>query len=158
MSNNTSYFLEIPSMWPIPDGKGHWITRERLVFYSGRFGVNIIIEAGSVNNLASIPWLFRRLFSINGPTRPAAMLHDPLYELEGKVLGRDFTKDECDLIFYDALVCTKRSVFDSYPHLCQGYLEKREMAENMLTYDQVCPTWLAKTMLKGLQCAFWRRW
>lgn len=158
MSVNTSYFLEIPAMWPIPDGCGHWVTDGRLVFYSGRFNITIIIEAGSVNNLASVPWLFRRVFNINGPTRPAAMLHDPLYELKGNVLGRQFTKAECDLIFYDALVCTKRSVFDAYPHICKGYLEKRDMAESMLTYNQVCPTWMAKIMLKGLQLAFWRNW
>jgi len=153
-----SRFLEVPSFWPVPDGKGHWVARDRIVFYSDRYDCTIYIEAGSLNNLASIPWIFRRMFAVNGPHRIAAALHDPLYELKGVTVNRTFSKKECDLLFYDAMLASKRSVFEAYSGIGKLYVGNANLKSPLMDDSPTVNPMIAKLMHAGLRVAFWREW
>lgn len=93
-----SKFIKVPPYSMLPDGKGEWISEGEMIFYSARFDKYLEAPSGSVNNLVSIPWLFRRIFAVNGPHRPAAALHDYLFETHG---------------FYDAMRTIKKDYFDA---------------------------------------------
>ena len=60
---------------------------------------------------------------MNGPHRPAAALHDYLYETQG--LGGLFTRKDCDEIFYEAMRSCKKAYWDSYPEEVRLALKQR---------------------------------
>ncbi len=99
---NRARFCEIPDYTMVPDGKGHWISQGILRFYSKKLDLEIEVPVHSLNNLASIPRLCRGFFAVNGPHRPAAALHDWLYE--GK---SGLTRKQCDIIFLEAMLTLK---------------------------------------------------
>ena len=105
-----SKFIKVSPYSMLPDVKGEWISEGEMIFYSARFDKYLEVPSGSVNNLASIPWLFRRIFAVNGPHRPAAALHDYLFETHGMGL---FDLSESNLIFYDAMRTNKKDYFDA---------------------------------------------
>ncbi len=59
-----------------------------------------IVPSGFVTGLASIPRIFRVLYSIHGKHTRAAVLHDWFYATN----GHDLTRKFCDNIFYDAML------------------------------------------------------
>lgn len=73
------------------------------------------VPRGFITDFASIPRPVRALpgFNVNGPSRPAAVLHDWLYCMHGRVAVTDsqdyavhmeLTRKECDLLFHQGLV------------------------------------------------------
>lgn len=111
-----SKFLEIPSYYMIPNGKGHWLSRGNLAFYYAPMDLIIVVPAGKVNNLASVPWYARSLFPVNGPSRPGSALHDYLYEIGG-VLPKDviLTREQCDDVFKEANNSCSKYYWEALP-------------------------------------------
>ena len=75
---------------------GEWQLLSPLVYTSKAGGV-WIVPKGFITDLASIPRAARILIDRNGPSRPAATLHDYLYAT-GAV-----SRAEADLLFLEAL-------------------------------------------------------
>ena len=71
--------------------------------YTMRMGYEIVVPAGFITDLASIPRAFRGVFSVNGRSRMAAVLHDWLYCSQSSGARPRFSRAECDAIFYEAL-------------------------------------------------------
>ena len=110
----------------IPDGGGHWLSMGFLNFESHRYSCTISIYPGSLNNLASVPWLFRVIINPNGPHRPAAALHDALYYLKGVTAGRVFSREEADLLFLDAMLTSKRDYWNALESSTKSMLIKAD--------------------------------
>lgn len=116
-----SHFTKIPSYLPVPDGKGHWVSKSTLEYYSEMLGYKIIVPAGSVNDLASIPRFFTRVFPVNASHRIAAAMHDYLYENRGLISGVQHSRKTCDKLFLEAMSITKDSYYKALS------LEDKEM-------------------------------
>lgn len=143
-------FKEVPAYFMVPDGCGHWISEGQLVFYSKKFDYEITVPAYTVNDLASIPVMFRRVFNVNGPSRPAAALHDYLYGTKG--LKRRFTRAECDSIFIEAMSTTRDSFWKAYPVLVKEALTRQEydvLFEN--NQAPIVPALQAKCLYLGVR-------
>ena len=105
----------IPAYFPILDGKGHWVSQEGLGIYSSEQDMDIMIPAGAKNDLASIPFMFRTLFPVNGTHRLAAAIHDYLYEKKGKLPGHTLmTRKQADDIFLEFMLIPRNKVRDAY--------------------------------------------
>lgn len=115
------FFIELPSYYMVPDGKGHWLSEGELIYYSKVSDTEIVVPSGKVNDLASIPWFFRRVFAVNGPHRPAAALHDYLYQTGG--LKGYFSREECDDIFLEAMLTSKKAFWNTYPPYVKAALD-----------------------------------
>lgn len=76
------------------DRPGYWLVIAPLVWDDGR---RIIVPAMFETDLASIPRPFRNLFSVNGKSRRAAVLHDWLYA------GQCLSRADADRLFLDAM-------------------------------------------------------
>lgn len=69
--------------------------------YQPRASQLIVVPAGYLSDLASVPRLARRLVDANHPTtRRPAVLHDYIYTDQ----TQRFTKGQADRIFYDCLL------------------------------------------------------
>lgn len=122
-----SKFLQIPSYYMVPDGKGSWISAGDLVFHSSLLNQDILIPKGSHNNLASIPKPLRSFFPVNGPRRLAAALHDGIYEKQGKVqdVFRNpliLSRADGDLVFKEAMLTTRELYWNAIPADLRDYL------------------------------------
>ena len=67
--------------------------------YETRAGQDLVVPAGFVTDLASIPEAFHDQATPNGPWAAAAVIHDACY---ARMLAID-NRLECDLIFREAL-------------------------------------------------------
>ena len=76
---------------------------EELVYLSAS-GYIFEIPKGFVCDLASVPRLLRFLYSVNGDHRESAILHDFLYDREGLIDDESFTREQCDDLFYEAMI------------------------------------------------------
>lgn len=86
---------------------GQFILVKPLHYFSPRFG-NIEVEKDFVTDFASIPRFFRRLISVNGNHRLAAVIHDKLYSVRGKLSDdKELTRKECDEWFLEAMEVSK---------------------------------------------------
>lgn len=64
----------------------------------------IVIPEGFINDLASIPRIFRSIVPQIGKHRGAAVVHDYLYSRKGKMKGGvTLTRKQCDKIFLEAM-------------------------------------------------------
>jgi len=144
---------------PVPDGKGSWLSTSKLVVVTERVGV-IEIPAGSHNNLASIPRVFRSLFPVNAPHRIAAIIHDYLYEKKGKLPGRQLTRLECDQVFYDAMRATKGAWWGGLDEHQQKMLFDNCLTEPFIERDDDPLVNLAKarTMYRAVRVGGWVPW
>ncbi len=73
----------------------HWALVRPLVYNSP--GETIVIPAGFITDLASIPQLFRSIVPVNGRHRAPAILHDYLFVIQ------DRERAECDWLFLEAM-------------------------------------------------------
>lgn len=73
-----------------------WILESPLCYVT-RAGDDLIVPAGFVTDLASIPRILYALIPVNGRHRAAAILHDWLYETQ------PLPRAECDRLFLDAM-------------------------------------------------------
>lgn len=79
-----------------------WILLDELVYFSLLFG-SLKIPKGFVTDLASVPRLFRSLFPAHGSHSPAAIVHDYLYQMKGKIPSKNLTRKQCDQVFLEAM-------------------------------------------------------
>lgn len=92
-----------------PESRNTWRLL-RPLDYGTRDGVLIRVPAGFVNDLASIPAVFRVVLPVNDLHREAAVLHDYLYYRQGSIWDNRtknsiyLTRAECDALFYDAMI------------------------------------------------------
>lgn len=88
-----------------------WVVKESFQFYSGEKedGKVIVVPEGFVTDFASIPRLFWIILTPDGQYTQAAVLHDYLYSVRGKVKnpGSDeiivFSRKDCDDIFLEGM-------------------------------------------------------
>lgn len=146
-----SEFIYVPTYYIVPDRKGHWLSSDELWYYSKYLGKVIKVPAYTVNDLASIPVFFRRVFEINGPSRPAAALHDYLYEVKGYLADLDITltRHECDLIFKEAMAVISISYWDTYPRHVQAILREKGLSEGFSEVP-LCDFWTTNFMYIGV--------
>lgn len=91
------------------------------LWYHRPIGESIKVPRGFITDFASIPKIVQLVpgFDVNGDSRPAAVLHDYLYCEVGKVdvwtgpmkLRAEYTREECDEIFAEALTVLKHNSF-----------------------------------------------
>ena len=96
-------FTQLTSYWPVADGR--WRTDGQLIFSSARSG-DMVVPPGFTCDLTSIPWIGQPLIEKSGLHLHAGGLHDWLYKNRGVIPGHTkipLTRDECDLIFCEAL-------------------------------------------------------
>lgn len=137
----------IPAYYPVLDGKGHWVSQDELGFRSTLIGKEITIPAGSVNDLASIPRIFRMIFPVNGPHRLAAAIHDYIYLKKGVLPEGVVSRYGADCMFYEAMVMSRSEVAGAYT------FEAIESNDEPLV-----PTWCAKLMYAGVRLGGWIYW
>ena len=143
-------FVRVPAYYMIPDGKGDWLSNGVLIYESKRYNARIVVPSGEINDLASIPRLFRRIFSINGPTRPAAALHDYLYKSKG--LDGTFTRKQCDRMFLDAMLSKKVDFWEAYPSYVRNYLKKYPGIEKIFKSNKpLVSKFVANVMFKAVR-------
>ena len=87
------------------DGE-RWIVAADFRYYSEMFHGIFVVKAGTETDLASIPWIFRRILPKSGKYNPAAVLHDTGYH--GKLMTADgqrvnLIKPYCDKLFLEAM-------------------------------------------------------
>lgn len=133
----------------VPDGKGHWISEGDLIFVSPLHYKPIVVPKGSVNDLASIPWFFRRVFPINGPSRPAAALHDYLYETKG--LNGKLSREKCDKIFKQAMLVPRYKFWDSYDLNTKNTLREKNLHKYFLSAKPLTNKFTANLMYYGVR-------
>jgi hypothetical protein len=144
-------FTRVPAYYMLPDGKGDWISNGIMIFESDRYSRTIVVPSGEINDLASIPRIFRRIFSINGPSRPAAALHDYLYSTLG--LEGELTRKECDTIFLDAMLSEKMDFWLAYPSYIRIHLSlKAPKIKKVLTEKGgLVGKFVAKIIFRGVR-------
>lgn len=116
-------YHKVPAYCMVPNKKGEWISVGELWFYSAILDATLIVPAYSVNNLASIPRPFRNAFPVNGVSRPAAALHDDIYEKRGTVEAfkngtrtvLNLSRQEADAVFREALQARRLDYYMSLP-------------------------------------------
>ena len=138
-------FISIPAYLPIPLGKGEWVSTGKLLYYSKKLDLLIEVPKGSVNNLASIPRMFRSLFAVNGPHRLAAALHDYLYE--GKT---NLSRGQCDDVFYEAMRTTQCMYLQGL-HIDQRILLTSDHFRKCADDNPLVSRWKAKILYKAVR-------
>lgn len=136
----------------IPNKKGEWLSTGKLRFYSHLLKQEIVVPRGTVNNLASIPKPLRSLINVNGPHRPAAALHDYLYQVKGK-LSEDLilSRSACDKIFLEAMETLRKDYFKAIPNFYQDILTHQEKDFHFYEDEPLVGAITAKTMYLGVR-------
>lgn len=86
---------------------GEWRVAQPFTWADERY--HVMIPAGFITDLASIPSIFRGIFDRNGESRKAAVFHDWLYcskELEDRAV--------VDRLFYQALLHEKAGQVEAW--------------------------------------------
>lgn len=127
-----SSFTEMPPLLPLKDGI-HWKAMSFMRYYEGEEGSECYVEvpAGAITDLASIPRIFRAIFSPWGRYGPAAIVHDQLYtdkQMVVKGVIAPITRKKADDIFLEAM----------------GVLE--------------VPMWQRYTIYAGVRAGGWMAW
>lgn len=97
-------------------GAKNWILLSRLVYCGKNRPARIEVPIGFVTDLASIPRLARLIFPVNDLHRPAAVVHDYLYQYQ-KIGGQWINRKEADRVFLEAMRCLgvpKRKAWPMY--------------------------------------------
>ena len=94
--------------WTLMQPFRYWITK----LHEGDV---ITVPKGFVTDFASIPQIFWNILPPTGKYGKAAVVHDYLYQHNGiivvsedgvsPVVGKTFTRKQCDNIFLDAMAC-----------------------------------------------------
>ena len=87
-------FFDTPILTPLGDGEWRLFAP---LGYVTRSGETIIVPAGFITDLASIPRVFRLLIPVNGRHRAAAIIHDYLFVIQ------DRPRSEVDRVFLEAM-------------------------------------------------------
>lgn len=120
----------ITKLWLEHVDGDNWIVCSDFKYYSDGpityFGDGIlIVPAGSTTDLASIPWLFRRILPKSGKYNPAAVLHDAGYNGYLKTnYGQSINliKPYCDQLFLEAMEVagvngrTRKMMYEAVKH------------------------------------------
>lgn len=64
----------------------------------------IEVPAGFYTNFASVPWFSRWMLPVNDKHILAAIAHDFLYSVGGRVCGEHFARIQCDKLFNDLMI------------------------------------------------------
>lgn len=158
MKNKKAEFLHLPAYWMIPDRGGHWISDNYLDFKSAKLDCVISVHPGSVNNLSSIPWWMRKLINPNGPHRPAAALHDELYNLRGVTDGRTFSRKECDDLYLEAMLVERQNYIKALPKVAQNYMRDSNVIDQEWKERRLTKKWMAYVLYAGVRLFGWRYW
>ena len=90
------YFTDAPLLQPLADGC-NWELHEKFGFWTPRTGL-IMVPAGFVTDLASIPRLFWNILPPFGKYTRAAIVHDWLYRTQMR------TRETADRVLWDGMV------------------------------------------------------
>ena len=81
---------------------GKWRVKRPLKYKHDHFGI-IVVPAGFVTDLDSVPRLPFAYMLTKNASREAAVVHDYLYET-GKIGKREISRADADRVFLDAMV------------------------------------------------------
>lgn len=119
-----------------------WIVASDFIYFSEMFRGKFIVPKGTETDLASVPWLFRRIMPKSGKYNPAAVLHDAGYH--GKLmtitgLRVNLIKPHCDLLFLEALevagVGEKKRKF--MYEMVKNFGKQKVQSSNFYTSDKI---------------------
>lgn len=97
-------FLDDLDLRVVPPDKWELLSNFRYRSGEDRGSLLITVPKGFVNDLASIPRVFRSLIPVDGKHRGAAVIHDYLYALKGAIPSdAHLTRKACDQIFLEAM-------------------------------------------------------
>lgn len=130
-----SRYLHIPAFWPVPDGKGHWVSDGEALYYSASLKKVLVTPAGAVNDLASIPRFFRRVFDVNGPHRIAAANHDYRYGMGGRIRAYcngveeqiELDREQVDALFLEEMLLPRNILWEGLSHRARFYVESAKL-------------------------------
>ena len=71
--------------------------------YVGVNSVPVIVPAGFITELTSIPVMFQFVFPVVDEHMPSAVMHEWLYFKRGKSLGYTYSRKDCDRLFLEAM-------------------------------------------------------
>lgn len=160
-------FIKIPSHFIIPNRKGYWLSDGDLEFYSETLDCVIIIPAGDITNLASIPVFFRRMFNVNGSSRLAAVLHDGIYTRQGLVMTRSkdgqieeirISRESADLIFKQAMRINNESLLSAYPERVITRMQELDIIKDFYKKQQMVGEWTAWAMYNAVRIGGKKAW
>lgn len=92
-----------------PEPRGQFVGPEEFrnddeISFQIGYQLPIVVPAGTVSEFASIPRFFQRILPKLDIHRPAAIIHDYLYQRTGKLPdGRNFDRKQCDEVFLEAM-------------------------------------------------------
>lgn len=147
----SGFYREIPSYYPVPDKKGHWVSDGQLIFYSEIFAMDFVTPAWSVNDLASVPWLLRWAINPNGTHRVASAGHDYRYEKKGRLAEGNFNRHEIDVLFLEEMMIPRRNLWKGYNAEVQGKLESLRLAKYFDSDEKLTSRITADIMFIGVQ-------
>lgn len=160
VKSDYNQYLHIPAFWPILDGKGHWICDGEVLYYSAALDRTLITPAGAVNDLASIPWFFRRIFNVNGPHRVAAANHDYRYHTGGRVLAFcgnsepeeiQLSREQVDRLFLEEMLMPRYALWDGLSRRTRFYVETAGMSDYFYSDKPVVDEITATLMHAGVR-------
>lgn len=88
-----------------------WVVTKAGVYASPMLGYTIRVPEGFSTDLASIPRIFTRVLPVNDSHRLAAVVHDYLYSLRGKLPNAHLTRKTADRVFLEAMEATEVPVW-----------------------------------------------
>lgn len=95
----------------VGEESGKFILQQELIYYSAILGRDITVPDEFKTDFASIPWILRWLFNVNGKHRKSATVHDYLCE-NGKEEG--VTQAQADAVFREAMRTEKVNPIKRY--------------------------------------------
>lgn len=92
-----------------PEPRGQFVGPEEfrnddeIIFQVGN-QIPIVVPAGTISEFASVPRFFQRILPKLDVHRPAAIIHDYLYQRCGNLPnGRNLNREQCDEVFLEAM-------------------------------------------------------
>jgi len=143
------FFKRVPGYAMVLTGKGLWISTSPLIFVSEEQEAVIEVPESTLNDLASIPWFLRRVIPVNSSHRQAAALHDYLYGSKG--MKGKFTRKQCDDIFLEAMLSSRRTLWAAYTNKVRHALGAKGFKKEFDTDQSLVPNIIAKAMYWGVR-------
>ena len=109
---NTTPRFKTSLIVEVGEESGKFILQQELIYYSAILERDITVPDGFKTDFASIPWILRWLFNVNGKHRKSATVHDYLCE-HGK--QEKVTQAQADSVFKEAMKSEKVRSIKRYP-------------------------------------------
>lgn len=144
-------FIQITSYTPIINHRGDWISSGELKCYLSLINREIIVPIHTFTDLASIPKYLRSIFTVNGPHRLAAIVHDYLYRVGGRLPGITLSRETIDKIFLELMLMPRRVVYEGYNAEIKKCIERENLLDFFNSDKPLVTKWKAYLMYYGVK-------